>query len=133
MREMLVERHFGDWYPEAKRMLVMTEEPVLRPLYMLPVGLTWEFRPGVTLVGDSAHLMTPFAGVGVNVAMMDALELVRGIVDCRKTGSVDGDALAVMLRQYEKGVLARSWKEAAKTESVMHLQFREGGAKMISI
>ncbi|KAH8161246.1 hypothetical protein CIB48_g7014 [Xylaria polymorpha] len=135
VREMYVERHFGDWYAEAKRMaLAMTDEPVLRPLYMLPVGLTWESRPGVTLVGDSAHLMTPFAGVGVNVAMMDALELARGIVDCVRTGSADGDGLATMLQQYEKGMFDRSGKEAAKTEAAMHLQFRKGGAeKMISI
>ncbi|RYC53938.1 hypothetical protein CHU98_g12274, partial [Xylaria longipes] len=134
-REVFVERYFGDWYAEVKRMvLAMTEEPVLRPLYMLPVGLTWESRPGVTLVGDSAHLMGPFAGVGVNVAMMDTLELARGIVDCVETGGADGDALAVMLQQYEKGMFARSGKEAAKTEAAMHLQFREGGAeKMISI
>ncbi|KAI0490255.1 hypothetical protein F4859DRAFT_508063 [Xylaria cf. heliscus] len=135
VRELFVERHFGDWYTEAKRVLLaMTGEPVLRPLYMLPVGFTWESRPGVTLVGDSAHLMTPFAGVGVNVALMDALELARGIVGCVKTGSVDGDALAVMLQEYEKGMFARSGKEAAKTEAAMHLQFREGGIeKMIDL
>ncbi|KAI0451712.1 hypothetical protein F5B21DRAFT_516496 [Xylaria acuta] len=135
VREMFVERYFGDWYAEVKRMvLAMAGEPVLRPPYMLPVGLTWESRPGVTLVGDSAHLMTPFAGVGVNVAMMDALELARGIVDCIKTRRADREGLEVMLRQDEEGMFARSGKEAAKTEAAVHLQFREGGAeKMISI
>ncbi|KAJ2988490.1 hypothetical protein NUW58_g3948 [Xylaria curta] len=99
-------------------LLAMHEQPVLR----------------VTLVGDSAHLMTPFAGVGVNVAMMDALELVRGIVDCFRMGNADGEGLAVMLQQYEKGMFARSGEEAAKTEAAMHLQFQEGGAeKMVDI
>ncbi|KAI3325225.1 FAD/NAD(P)-binding domain-containing protein [Xylariaceae sp. AK1471] len=130
MRERFVERHFGDWFVEVKQILLaMTEQPVLRPLYMLPVGLTWESRPGVTLVGDSAHLMTPFAGVGVNVALMDALELAQGVVSCVKTGNVDGDSLAAMLQQYEKGMFTRSSKEAAKTNAAMHLQFQVDGAE----
>ncbi|KAI0404019.1 hypothetical protein F4802DRAFT_270699 [Xylaria palmicola] len=134
-RERFVQRYFGDWSDEVKRILLsITEKSVLRPLYMLPVGLTWKSRPGVTLVGDSAHLMTPFAGVGVNVAMMDALELAQGIISCAKTGSTDRDSLATMLEQYENGMFARSVKEAAKTEAAMHLQFSEGAAeKLISI
>ncbi|RWA05199.1 hypothetical protein EKO27_g9911 [Xylaria grammica] len=132
MRETFVERYFGDWFPEVKRILLsMTETPVLRPLYMLPVGLTWESRPGVTLVGDAAHLMTPFAGVGVNVALMDALELAQGIVDCVKAGSTDGDGLATMLQKYEKGMFARSSEEAGRTASAMHLQFLEDGAERV--
>lgn len=134
-RERFVETHFGDWFVEVKRILLdMTEEPVLRPLYMLPVGLTWESRAGSTLVGDSAHLMTPFAGVGVNVALVDALELAQGMVDWVKTGSVDGDGLAVMLKNYGKGMFARSEKEAAETYTAMQMQFQEDGAeRMIKI
>ncbi|KAI1299490.1 hypothetical protein F5Y03DRAFT_366090 [Xylaria venustula] len=135
VREKLVERHFGDWSPEIKRnLLSLTDSSVLRPLYMLPVGLTWESRPGVTLVGDAAHLMTPFAGVGVNVALMDALELAQGIANYVKAGSTDGDSLAAMLKQYEEGMFARSVKETAKTETSMHLQFQKDGAeRMIRI
>ncbi|KAI0428701.1 hypothetical protein F5Y09DRAFT_279358 [Xylaria sp. FL1042] len=134
-RGTYVERYFGDWDPEIKRILLsLRDKSVLRPLYMLPVGLTWESRPGVTLVGDAAHLMTPFAGVGVNVALMDAFELAQGITDCVKAGSTDGDALATMLQQYEKGMFTRSAKEAGRTATSMDLQFREDGAeRMIKI
>ena len=39
----------------------------------------------VTLIEDAAHLMTPFAGVGVNVGMQDALELSQAVAQqlCR--------------------------------------------------
>lgn len=47
---------------------------------MLPVGLQWSPRSGVTLLGDTAHLMTPFAGVGVNVALTDAPNLSRALL-----------------------------------------------------
>jgi 2-polyprenyl-6-methoxyphenol hydroxylase-like FAD-dependent oxidoreductase len=47
-------------------------------------------------MGDAAHLMTPFAGVGVNVAMEDALELSETLVDAG-----DQTPIAEALRGYE--------------------------------
>lgn len=48
---------------------------VPRPIYCMPLDQTWEALPNVTMLGDAAHVMPPFAGEGANMAMLDALEL----------------------------------------------------------
>ncbi|MBS1636879.1 MAG: FAD-dependent monooxygenase [Bacteroidetes bacterium] len=48
---------------------------VPRPIYCMPTDQTWNAQPNLTLLGDAAHVMPPFAGEGANMAMLDALEL----------------------------------------------------------
>jgi 2-polyprenyl-6-methoxyphenol hydroxylase-like FAD-dependent oxidoreductase len=51
-----------------------------RPLYCMPFDQTWPAQPNLTMLGDAAHLMPPFAGEGVNMAMQDALELSEALL-----------------------------------------------------
>ena len=46
-----------------------------RPIYCMPLDQTWKTLPNLTILGDAAHVMPPFAGEGANMAMLDALEL----------------------------------------------------------
>ncbi len=52
-----------------------------RPLYCMPLDQTWEALPNLTMLGDAAHLMPPYAGEGVNMAMLDALELAECLLN----------------------------------------------------
>ncbi|KAI1452408.1 FAD/NAD(P)-binding domain-containing protein [Annulohypoxylon moriforme] len=132
IRKRFLDTHFGDWAKESiDLVLAMTEQPTLRPLFMLPVGHKWEGRPGVTLLGDAAHVMTPFAGVGVNVGMTDALELAEGIIGYVKGNEKGTDELTKVLRKYEEGMFERSSRDAAFTEMMMHYHHEDGGVEKI--
>ncbi len=54
---------------------------MVRPQYCMPTDQAWEAKPKLTLLGDAAHLMPPYAGEGVNMAMQDALELAQQLLD----------------------------------------------------
>ncbi len=71
--------HFPSWSESLLGFIRQAEAIAVRPLYVLPIGFGWDHRPGVTLLGDAAHLMSPFAGEGVNNAMLDAVELAAAI------------------------------------------------------
>lgn len=80
--------------------------------------------------------MTPFAGVGVNVAMHDALELARGIIARRQSWLSrnvfsDSTLLAAATRDYEASTFERGEKNARKTWGNMQHFFSEGGIRKI--
>jgi 2-polyprenyl-6-methoxyphenol hydroxylase-like FAD-dependent oxidoreductase len=74
-------KEYAGWAPELQKFLSVADEepPITRALFMLPIGFKWENKPGVTVVGDAAHLMSPFAGEGANLAMADAMKLAEHI------------------------------------------------------
>ena len=100
-----VAREFAGWAPELTALITESDvAPVVRPLYALPAGHRWDRVPGVTLLGDAAHLSAP-NGEGANLAMLDGAELGRALA------AHPGDAERA-LAVYEEAMFAR----AAETE-----------------
>ncbi|MBB5078990.1 FAD-dependent oxidoreductase [Nonomuraea endophytica] len=91
---------FDGWAPSVLDLLRRGTTFAHRPLYVLPVSHTWAHVPGVTLVGDAAHLMPPL-GVGANLAMLDGAELAESIA----AGPSDLDET---VRAFEEQMSARA-------------------------
>ena len=70
-------QEFAGWHPLWDELFAQTTAFALRPQYCVPLDQTWDALPNLTLLGDAAHVMPPFAGEGVNMAMQDALELAE--------------------------------------------------------
>jgi len=54
---------------------------------------TWH-RSGLLCIGDAAHAMSPIGGVGINLAIQDAVAAANILAPCFLEGSVGDDALA---------------------------------------
>jgi 2-polyprenyl-6-methoxyphenol hydroxylase-like FAD-dependent oxidoreductase len=70
---------------------------------LLTVGVdrltTWH-RPGVLCIGDAAHTMSPIGGVGVNLAIQDAVAAANILADPLREGRLrDADLAAVQARR----------------------------------
>jgi 2-polyprenyl-6-methoxyphenol hydroxylase-like FAD-dependent oxidoreductase len=72
-----------------------------RPQYCMPLNQKWEGKSNITLLGDAAHWMPPFAGEGVNMAMLDALQLSEALTNLKFTDS------RLAIAHYEKQMFNR--------------------------
>ncbi|MEU1074625.1 MULTISPECIES: NAD(P)/FAD-dependent oxidoreductase [unclassified Streptomyces] len=98
---------FDGWATPVLDLLRHGTAFVHRPLYVLPVSHTWTHVPGVTLLGDAAHLMPPL-GAGANLAMLDGAELAESLA------TVPGD-LEETVRAFEERMWARAGRWAEMT------------------
>lgn len=101
---------FSDWGAIWLELFENASTPfVPRPQYCMPLDQNWETIANLTMIGDAAHLMPPYAGEGVNMAMLDALELSQ----CFKNNEFkhNGEAIAA----YEKQMLKRASATADMT------------------
>jgi 2-polyprenyl-6-methoxyphenol hydroxylase-like FAD-dependent oxidoreductase len=109
-----VVKEFDGWAPALTALITDGETcPMLRPVHALPVEHKWDRVPGVTLLGDAAHLMIP-SGEGANLAMYDGAELGKAI-------AANPGELEAALTAYEKDLFPRSASEAAEAKGVLEV------------
>lgn len=126
---------FADFAPELREFIANTEGP-LRPwlLYRMPVpSVSWARVPGITLLGDAAHVSTPFVGEGVNIAMYDALKLADSIVKHCSGISNESDKYAASLEkaveEYESDMFERAQDFIARCIASEQMFFADDSAQ----
>ena len=97
---------YRDWSPEVLGMLMEVQDRFqLWPTSVMPPDYGWASQTGLTMLGDASHVMPPFTGKGVNLALLDALDLFKAL-----TTDPDRD-VAAAVADFERTMQARTAHE----------------------
>ncbi|HEV2636412.1 MAG TPA: NAD(P)/FAD-dependent oxidoreductase [Actinocrinis sp.] len=110
-RARLIELHAG-WDPRFTALIAACDDTIQPRAYStLPIGLTWPSTPGVTLLGDAAHLM-PAIGQGANMALLDGALLGLAL-------AAHPDDIPAAVAEYEQEMFERT-SAVARASEEMH-------------
>lgn len=105
-------REFSGWSALMRPLITDNDSDYIpRSFWALPAPLTWDHVPGVTLIGDAAHLMAPFGGHGTNLALLDGTELAHAI---RQENNLDE-----AITRYETTMFPRSGELAVSSNTAL--------------
>ncbi len=117
-RKVLLEI-YHDCAPWMRKVIEHCDDTAIyhRPLYTLPVGHRWDHVPGVTIIGDAAHLMPP-NGAGANLAMLNGLEIGILLAEQINEGKTAEEREAA-IAAWETAMIASAAKVAEATGQAM--------------
>lgn len=132
-KKLLLEdmRYYKGWNEQLLNFIRDADDGsmVIRAVYSLPlpfISNAWVWPSAanrVTLLGDAAHLMSPFAGEGVNLAMLDASELAQSILSIQSKPEIPK-----ALRKYESRMKRRAHSAAKESARNLNVFFGENAA-----
>ena len=116
---------YSDWDSELQNYIAYSYDDIkFRRIYKLPIGLTWATQPNITIIGDAAHLMSPFAGEGVNMALYDAYILAESFKNFNN--------LTEVLKVYEQQMFEITKIHAKESQDNLEIFFSENGAEKMA-
>ncbi|WP_323710921.1 FAD-dependent oxidoreductase [Mammaliicoccus lentus] len=116
---------YSDWDSELQNYIAYSYDDIkFRRIYKLPIGLTWATQPNITIIGDAAHLMSPFAGEGVNMALYDAYLLAESFKNFNN--------LTEVLKVYEQQMFETTKVHAKVSQDNLEIFFSENGAEKMA-
>ena len=117
--------HFADWSANLQNLIKQCDDSFVPwSITAMPVGIRWPNQPGVSLLGDAAHQMSPFAGAGANLALQDGAALALKL--CQNE---DADQA---IRAYEEEMFERAAEEAQSSADGLEACIAPDGADRLS-
>lgn len=115
---------FGGWDSRLTALIEAGDgPPITRRIEAMPTGIRWTHQPGITLIGDAAHLMPP-VGEGANQAMLDAAELAAELA----AHPADPDEA---IRRYEEAMFPRAQSIAEMSTRIQSMMLSPTAAEDI--
>lgn len=115
--------NFEGWSALWEPLFAKAKSVVWRPLLVCPEDQHWNPKANVTLIGDAAHVMPPYAGEGVNMAMLDALVLSRELLK-------EGDVASAIAR-YESEMFRRMREMTSDTMTNTEMFYSPDAAERV--
>src|SRR5262249_12572511 len=81
----------------------------------------------ITLLGDAIHAMTPYRGIGANVALKDAVRLCRALTLASRVERPVSDAI----RDYETDMIDYGFRAVQTSLHAMHQAVMEDQARLM--
>ena len=119
-------KEFSTWSDRWQELLTATGVRFIpRPQFYFPLEQIWETQENLTMIGDAAHWMPPFAGEGANVAMQDSFELA----DVLTTGRFSN--LKTGIANFEKDMITRGASATRQTLENTEKMFAKNGLEQM--